>query len=167
MKRFALGLAAVPVVLALMRAPVLAQTPPEAQPQEDPEKGTKPKDDPRLVVIGGLGANALYASYMLVGVTADGFAKDVYTADQVTSIVDSVISVFKVNKEQLAALRKMELTEEDAKSLDEMIGLIDMISEYADLLGKYAKEKDPKMADAFQEHRAKTWERLKKLLGIK
>jgi hypothetical protein len=127
----------------------------------------KPKDDSRLAAIGGLGASALYLAYLTIGTTADGFSKGVYDADQVKSTVESVSNLMKTNSDQLAAVRKGGLTEEDGRFVDEMIAIMGMLRDYGKHLVDYTKEKDPKVGDAFDEQRKKTWERIKKLLGIK
>ncbi|MBI2899064.1 MAG: hypothetical protein HYY17_02700 [Planctomycetes bacterium] len=167
MKRFVPALLAVPVVLTLLHSPAPAQPPAAAASRNDPLQDEKPKDDPKLLAIGGLGGSAVYFSFLLVGTTADAFGKESYDADQVKTIVDSVMTLLKTNADQIAAVRRGGLTEEDDKYANELIVVLGMIRDYAKLLGDYAKGKDPKVAQKFDDQRKKTWERVKKLLGIK
>ncbi len=126
MNRLASALAAVFALVALSHPSAPAQ---EEKPKESPKEGSK--EDPRLVAIGGLAGSSVYYSFVIVGMTADAFAKEVYDADQVKQITDEVCALTKTNAGQLRDVRKMELTDSDAGLVDEILATLEVIQKYA------------------------------------
>jgi hypothetical protein len=125
-------------------------------------------DKPELVAIGGLGASMGYFTFVLVGVTGDSFEKGSHDAATVKSVVDELAGTLDKNVEQLMAVKKSgKLVQADVDSIEEVADCLRSVKDYAKKLCAYTEEKSQKNADGFQASRKVTWEKLKKLLGIK
>jgi len=117
--------------------------------------------------IGGCAGASIYLAFVLVGVTADAFEKGVYDAERVQAIMSEIKALGGVMKKQLKAIRGPALGKDDEQAVDNILLTLASLDDYADRLDQYTRKKGKEEADAFQEARKKTWEKVRTLLGIK
>lgn len=130
----------------------------------------KKSDDnaPLLTAIGGLVGSSTYFTFAFIGVTADGFGKETYDAEQTKKLAGEAIAVMNLNASQLRDIKKARLlNQNDAESLEEFIALLTEVADYARTLQDFVDNKDKAHAEKFEQQRQMTWSRLKKVLDIK
>lgn len=130
--------------------------------QQKPVEG-----DGQLMAIGGLTAANMYTTYIAIGATADAFGSDVYTAEQVQSIMGSFDSMMDTVKKQLLNVQEKLDDPGDIKYIDEAITIFGLLQEESRQLAKFAASKSQDDYKAYEKARTTVWPRIKKLLGIK
>ncbi|MCE9581988.1 MAG: hypothetical protein K8T20_05675 [Planctomycetes bacterium] len=117
--------------------------------------------------LGASTAVALYEMQMVLGLSADGFAKKVYTAEQMETLIGEQKGFVKNLDKELSALLKLDsVTEADKKSLKEMSDCLALMGATADALLAYVKDSSDKNADKFQEARKASHAALAELMGL-
>lgn len=106
-----------------------------------------------LQAVGGLCVGHVQTTLGFIGVTADAFQKEAYTAEGVEDLVGSVISVIDVVKSQLGKVQDLDLTADDAAFMENLQTLYTALQKEANALIAYAKSKKPKDAEAFEKAR--------------
>ena len=178
MKKLLAALAVLLVAGVALRLPLQAQDDMDKKPtketketKETKKEGGEEKADKSkaaLGCVGGLCASTSYFSFVLIGVTADSFAKGTYEAKTAKDIAAEVEGIVKKNREQLKDLKKAGgLDEADQKSLGEFVRVLDEVADYAHKLQEYCDDKSDENGTAFQEARKKAWTHIKKALGLK
>lgn len=131
-----------------------------------PAQAVRAADDAHLRSIGSLGASHIYTTYGYIGVLADAYVRDVYTAEKVQELMGEVTGIINANLKNLEAVKKAGLSEADAVSVDEMIGIYKLLQVQATTLSEFSKTKDRDKAQAFEKTRQEVWPKIAKLLGI-
>ncbi len=106
-----------------------------------------------LQAVGGLGIGHIQSSLGLIGVTADAFAKDVYTPKQVEDLMNGTINGIESVKKLLRRLQDNELTDDDEEYIDRMINVYNALQREAKALVTFAKSKKPADAEIFDTAR--------------
>ncbi|HEY4263303.1 MAG TPA: hypothetical protein VGM98_24285 [Schlesneria sp.] len=106
-----------------------------------------------LQAVGGLGIGHIQSSLGLIGVTADAFAKDVYTPKQVEDLMNGTINGIESVKKLLRRLQDNELTDDDKEYIDRMINVYNALQREAKSLVTFAKSKKPADAEIFDTAR--------------
>ncbi|MDB5342264.1 MAG: hypothetical protein JWP89_641 [Schlesneria sp.] len=106
-----------------------------------------------LQAVGGLGIGHIQSSLGLIGVTADAFAKDVYTPKQVEDLMNGTINGIESVKKLLRRLQENELTDDDEEYIDRMINVYNALQREAKALVTFAKSKKPADAEIFDTAR--------------
>ena len=116
---------------------------------------SNPQDDANAALqsVGGLGVGHIQSSLGLIGVTADAFAKDVYTAKQVEDLMTGTINGIEAVRNLLRRLQQTDLTDDDKEYIDRMISAFNALQREAKALIAYAKSKKPADAELFDSAR--------------
>jgi hypothetical protein len=106
-----------------------------------------------LQAVGGLGVGHIQSSLGLIGVTADAFAKDVYSAKQVEGLMNGTINGIEAVKKLLRRLQETDLSDDDKEYIDRMISVYNALQREAKALITFAKSRKPADADVFDAAR--------------
>lgn len=106
-----------------------------------------------LQAVGGLGIGHIQSSLGLIGVTADAFAKDVYTPKQVEDLMNGTINGIESVKKLLRRLQDNQLTDDDKEYIDRMVNVYNALQREAKALVTFAKSKKPADAEIFDTAR--------------
>ena len=119
----------------------------------------------QLEAIGSLAAAHVFTSYGYIGVTADAFVEDTFTAEQVGELMTEVVNMLDIN---IRALRKIQesVGEEDGTFITNLVEIYELVKQQARALVAYAKSREPEDAQAFEKARTAVWPKLQWLLGI-
>lgn len=131
-----------------------------------PTPSARAADDAHLRAIGSLGASHIYTTYGYIGVLADAYVKDVYTAEKVQELMGEVVGIINANLKNLETVKQAGLSDADKQSVDEMIGIYKLLQNQAQTLSEFTKSKDREKAQAFEKTRQEVWPKIAKLLGI-
>lgn len=121
--------------------------------------------DACLEAVGGLSAGHTYTSYLLIGTTADGFAKKAFEADHVAEIATEIGTLCGNVTGLLAKLRAGKLSEADAKYLSEIEGIYALLKEQAGALAAYAKSGKNEDMQRYEKARTTVYPKIQTLLG--
>jgi hypothetical protein len=116
-----------------------------------------------LQAVGGLGVGHIQSSLGLIGVTADAFAKDVYTARQVEDLMNGTINGIEAVKKLLRKLQDAKLTDDDEEYIDRMVTVFNALQREAKALITYAKSRKPADAEVFDAARKSALTKLNQL----
>ena len=106
-----------------------------------------------LQAVGGLGVGHIQSSLGLIGVTADAFAKEVYTAKQVEDLMNGTINGIEAVKKLLRRLQETDLSDDDKEYIDRMVSVYNALQREAKALVAFAKSKKPADAEVFDAAR--------------
>jgi len=120
---------------------------------QDPNKDAVEDANATLQAVGGLGVGHIQSSLGLIGVTADAFAKDVYTAKQVEDLMNGTINGIEAVKKLLRRLQETDLSDDDEEYIDRMINVYNALQKEAKALIAFAKSKKPADAELFDAAR--------------
>lgn len=107
----------------------------------------------KLQAVGGLGVGHIQSTLGLIGVTADAFAKEVYTAKQVEDLMNGTINGIDAVKKLLRRLQETDLSDDDEEYIDRMINVYNALQKEAKALVVFAKSKNPADAELFDAAR--------------
>jgi hypothetical protein len=116
-------------------------------------QGAESDANATLQAVGGLGVGHIQSSLGLIGVTADAFAKDVYTAKQVEDLMNGTINGIEAVKKLLRRLQETDLSDDDEEYIDRMINVYNALQKEAKALVAFAKSKKPADAEIFDSAR--------------
>lgn len=106
-----------------------------------------------LQAVGGLGVGHIQSSLGMIGVTADAFAKDVYTPKQVEDLMNGTINGIEAVKKLLRRLQETNLSDDDEEYIDRMINVYNALQKEAKSLVVFTKSKKPADAEIFDAAR--------------
>ena len=106
-----------------------------------------------LQAVGGLGVGHIQSSLGLIGVTADAYAKEVYTAKQVEDLMNGTINGIEAVKKLLRRLQETDLSDDDKEYIDRMVSVYNALQREAKALVAFAKSKKPADAELFDAAR--------------
>lgn len=117
--------------------------------------------------LGAATAFALYDVQMVIGLTADAFAKKVYEAETVNEIVGEQKTMMTNLDKHLAGLRKLDsISAEDKKALKSLSECIALLQETADALLEYVEDQSDENAEEFQTARKASHAALAEIMGL-
>lgn len=149
------------LALALWTLPTVSRS-------QEPASETKPEApvDTKLQLIGSLASSHVYTTHGYIGVVADNAQKELYPPARVDELMQEVTVLADSLTAQLKALKKSDLTPEDAKAVQEIIDIYALLKQESDALRAYAKDKTEAHGNEFHRVRAAAWTRVAKLLEI-
>lgn len=106
-----------------------------------------------LQAVGGLGVGHIQSTLGLIGVTADAYAKDVYTPKQVEDLMNGTVNGIEAVKKLLRRLQETDLGEDDREYIDRMISVYNGLQREAKALVVFAKSRKPSDAELFDAAR--------------
>ena len=122
--------------------------------------------DPTLQAVGGLGVGHIQSSLGLIGVTADAFAKDVYTPKQVEDLMTGTINGIEAVKKLLRRLQESDLSDDDEEYIDRMINVYNALQREAKALIAFSKSRKPADAELFDAARKAAVTKLGQLTDV-
>ena len=123
-------------------------------------------NDAQLRSIGSLSASHIYTTYGYIGVLADAYVKDVYPGEKVKVMMSEVINIIDANMKNLQEVKSKGLSENDQKSIDNILEIYTLLKKQATALSKFSENRDRKFAQEFEAARTTVWPKVAKLLGI-
>lgn len=116
---------------------------------------------------GAAAGSTLYNTQVILGMTADAIAKDVYTNDEAKAIINEQKAVLGLTDDYVAKLLKLVgLDKDDKASLSEISVVIAKINATADALTNYMDNPSDENVDKFQARRQASYAAIAKLLGL-
>lgn len=148
-------------VLALWTLPAVSRS-------QEPASETQPAApiDAKLRLIGSLASSHVYTTHGYIGVVADNVQKELYTPKRVDELMQEVTVIADSLTAQLKALKRSDLTPEDAQAVQEIIEIYALLKQESDALRAYAKNKTEAHGNEFHRVWAEAWTRVAKLLEI-
>ena len=119
-----------------------------------------------LEAVGGLSAGHTYTSYLLIGTTADGYAKKAFDADHVAEIMTEIGNLCGSVTNLLGKLRAGKLTDSDAKYLTDIEAIYGLLKEQSLALAAFAKSGKTEDSDKYEKARTTVYPKIQALLGI-
>jgi len=123
------------------------------QSQDDPVDSRVADANAMLHAVGGLGVGHIQSTLGLIGVTADAFAKDVYTAKQVEDLMTGTVNGIEAVKKLLRRLQDADLTDDDKEYIDRMVSVYNALQREARALVTFAKTRKATDAEVFDAAR--------------
>lgn len=121
----------------------------------------------QLQTIGAAGGSNLFLTYMSIGVIADAYQKDTYTAEKAAKYVNSITAQAKVVSRYLdKLLASGELSENDSRYVTRMNQAYSLLVKEGDAFVAYVKTRDRKHIKQFHSYRKEAWSMISALLGI-
>ncbi len=106
-----------------------------------------------LQAVGGLGVGHIQSTLGLIGVTADAFAKEVYSPKQVEDLMNGTINGIEAVKKLLRKLQDTPLSDDDEEYIDRMVTVYNALQREAKALTVFAKSKKARDAEVFEKAR--------------
>ncbi len=122
--------------------------------------------DPQLQLIGSLASSHVYTTFGYIGVVADNTENALYTPQKIDELMREVTLISDPLTTQLEALRKTDLTPDDAQTVQQIIEIYALLRQESDALRVYAKERTKANGSEFHRLRAEAWTGVAKLLNI-
>jgi hypothetical protein len=153
-------------VFAVALAPMAAHAAAKDVEEKDAEKdaGAK-KESATLGAVGGLSVISANSTFLLIGVTADAFAKEVYTPEQVRGIMKPIIKQLDAVSNLLRKVQEEGLSEQDDDYIDQIVELYRLLQDEARALDKFVVRKGDGEAKSFEKTRKAALKALGKLTG--
>ncbi len=122
--------------------------------------------DSCLEAVGGLSAGHSYTSYLLIGTTADGFAKKAFDAEHVSEVATEIGTLCEKVTVLLTKLRAGKLSESDAKYLTEIQAIYVLLKEQSSALAAFAKSGKNEDMEKYEKARTTVYPKIQALFGI-
>jgi cob(I)alamin adenosyltransferase len=151
------------VAFAPLASPVVARA--AAKDDEDEKDDDAKKGAATLGAVGGLSVISANSTILLIGVTADAFAKDVYKPEQVRAIMKPIIKQLDAVSNLLRKVQEAGLSEQDDDYVDQIIEMYRLLQDEARALDKFVIKKGESEAKAFEKARQAAVKALGKLTG--
>jgi hypothetical protein len=119
-----------------------------------------------LQTIGGLVGPYVYTSYAYIGATADAFAKAMYPASQVKTMMDEQVKMINHLLDMIQKVQATKIAENDRKFLGSMLEVLELLKSEAQSLSAFAVSKNPQDLEKYDQARKTVWPKIKNTLGI-
>lgn len=123
--------------------------------------------DLQLQAIGASTASNLYLSYLSIGVIADSFTKNVYSKDQTTSFVSSVVAQAGVQKDYL---QKMidggDIPEGEMEFVRKLMKCFQLIMDEGNSLMEYVRTGNNDSLTKYDAKRKEAWTLISEIMGF-
>ncbi|MBS0266559.1 MAG: hypothetical protein JSS02_31805 [Planctomycetes bacterium] len=153
------------VSVLLLTCLVLSGGPERVTAQDEDSDDATPAEVSQLEAIGGLSMVTARNTYLLIGVTADAYAKKAYKADRVQSIMKSVIPQLDAVSSQLRKLQDSDLSEANDDFITGIVGVYSRLKRQARALSKYVAKPDEATLKDYEQARTSALAALEKLTG--
>jgi hypothetical protein len=131
-----------------------------------PETAASDVEEKLLLAVGALSGQNVYITYAYIGTVADGFANQVYTADQVRELMSEVKGLCSVAGEYMRTLADSKISTDDRATIEQMVGIFQLLRQEADALSSFAQSESQADLDAYEAARKDAWPRIQTALGI-
>jgi hypothetical protein len=155
--------AVIAVALAPLSSPVVARA--AAKDEEEEKDEDAKKGSATLGAVGGLSVITANSTFLLIGVTADAFAKDAYTPDQVRGIMKPIIKQLDAVSNLLRKVQEEGLSEQDDDYIDQIVELYRLLQDEARGLDKFVIKRGDSELKGFDKARKAALKALNKLSG--
>jgi hypothetical protein len=147
---------------------VVPNPPPAAKPAPAPSKAAG-KDDyaPWLRTIGVLSGQNIYTTNAYIGAIADGYVHGAYNAERVQQLMAEVVGMIKSSRSGMESVRATNIVDQDKAALDELIVILDLLSQEAEALSRYVDSKSESELQAYEKARNDVWPKVEKMLKLK
>ena len=124
--------------------------------------------DEALEAIGGSCSLLLYNTYIIVGMTADAYADEVYSGEKATQIVgEQLDGIETIEKQYSALINSGFLTEpSDVQFIEEFIKTYALVRYEADALVKFIQSGTAEDSAEYDRYRQMAWAKISELLGF-
>lgn len=124
--------------------------------------------DQALEALGGSCGLLLYNTYLVVGMTADGFSAKMYDAAEANQILDEQAGGIEAIHEQYDALLDSGFlaSESDQQFIKETLAAFDIVSHEIEALQKYFVSENVDDATEYDNYRKSAWTEISRLLDI-
>ena len=119
-----------------------------------------------LEAVGGLSAGHTYTTYLLIGMTADGFGKKAFDADHVHEIMTEIANLTGSVPQLTGKLRANKLSDSDKKYLDDIDTIYGLLKDQANGLAAFAKSGKSEDSDKYEKARTTVFPKIQALLGV-
>ena len=119
----------------------------------EPDVASSDVEDKLLLAVGALSGQNVYVTYAYIGTVADGFANQVYTADQVRELMSEVMGLCSVAGDYMQALADSKISTDDKATIEQMVGIFGLLRQEADALSSFARSESQKDLDAYEAAR--------------
>jgi hypothetical protein len=119
-----------------------------------------------LLAVGALSGQNVYVTYAYIGTVADGYANDVYSAEQVQELMKEIVGLCSTAGGYVRTLASANISEEDRASVQQMVGILDLLRQEAEALSAFVVSKKQADLTAYETARAEAWPRIQSALGI-
>ena len=110
---------------------------------------------------------ALYDVQIVIGITADAYAKDVYTNEETLDIVNEQTALLETLDGYVIKLQQLSsVSGADKDSLIKISACIEKLNATAEALAAYVNDPSDENVDAFQAKRNASYNMLSDLLGL-
>lgn len=117
--------------------------------------------------LGAASGMALYEAQMVLGLSADAFAKKVYDEKTMAAIISEQKTLLKNLDRHLENLLDEEsVSKDDKKAIRKLRACISRLNETADALQDFVDDSSQENAEAWQEKRKASYAEIADLLGI-
>jgi hypothetical protein len=128
-----------------------------------PAAEAQPKCNQELETIGVLAGSFVYTSYGYIGASADSFAKDNYTLEELQLIMQEIINLLETATAQLNSLRG--LTSQDKKAVAQITLACQYLKQEAMAYSSYAATESDKDFQDYETARNNAWAQIEALMG--
>ena len=132
----------------------------------EPDAAASDVEDKLLLAVGALSGQNVYVTYAYIGTVADGFANQVYSADQVRELMSEVMGLCSVAGDYMQALADSKISTDDKATIEQMVGIFGLLRQEADALSSFAQSESQKDLDAYETARRDAWPQIQAALGI-
>ncbi|MBU2552413.1 MAG: hypothetical protein KKB20_28630 [Proteobacteria bacterium] len=130
-------------------------------------QATADKDSVYLETIGGFLGSHMYTTFAYIGVTADAYAKNVYTAAQVKKMMEHKAATIKDVIGNLKKIESLNLPEGDRRFLTSSLEVFDLLLVEAEALATLVSSSNQESLEKYDQAREQSWYKMKRLLQIK
>ncbi|MFO1095327.1 MAG: hypothetical protein U0992_18785 [Planctomycetaceae bacterium] len=145
--------------------PVRVREPAAARREVKPVAGTD-SNSPWLGAIGVLAGQNVYTSYAYIGAIADGYGQKTYDAAHVQQLMNEVAGMLAVARKNMESVRDTATVEQDRAAIDDVISILDLLSEEATSLAKYTKSGAEADLQAYDQARTTVWPKVQAMLDL-
>lgn len=136
--------------------------------QVSAQEEEKPSDElARVQIIGALTKFYPYQTFLMVGMLADAYQKEVYTAATVQQFLTEVDAMLTDTTKRIELVRGGFTSDTDKEYFDQVIDICDLLKKQAKGLSDYTKTKSQADLNRYSKAREQVWPQLQEILGIK
>jgi hypothetical protein len=169
MKRFSLLAAMVLLAIAVPFAAMWSYAREPASPDQKQKESAAHASEERqqlLETVGTLAGFQLYQSYLNIGLIADGKAEGVYSDEDVSTILNSVLELLETLDKRLEANSKLALSDSDQSAIKKLRLLSALLRQEGDELKAFWRTGDKAHSDKYEAARKEAWEGISEVLGL-
>ncbi|ADB18950.1 hypothetical protein Psta_4302 [Pirellula staleyi DSM 6068] len=135
-----------------------------------PASAQEAKPDPELAkvqIIGALTKFYPYQTFLMTGMLADAYQKEVYDAATVQQFLVEIDSMLNDTTKRIELVRSGFTDDADREYFDKVVDICDLLKKQAKGLSDYTKTKAQSDLNRYSKAREQVWPMLQDILGIK